>query len=40
MLQGCPACATANAAGTRNQIERFSLEILSEVYCTGTTALR
>lgn len=38
-LSGCPACATANAAATRNQIERFSLEVLSDVYCAGSTEL-
>jgi hypothetical protein len=38
-IAGCPACATANAPGTRNQIERFSVEILSDVYCAGASAL-
>jgi YVTN family beta-propeller protein len=38
-IAGCPACAIANAAGTRNQIERLSVEMLSDVYCAGTSAL-
>jgi hypothetical protein len=28
-----------NIALTRNRIERFSNEILSQIYCAGTTAV-
>jgi YVTN family beta-propeller protein len=38
-LPGCPACAITNIAGTRNLIERFSLDILSDGYCGGSTPL-
>ena len=38
-LTGCPACATSNAAGLGGQIEPFVVNVLSDVYCAGTTAL-
>jgi YVTN family beta-propeller protein len=38
-LDGCDACTVADEPGLRNQVERFAVEILSEVYCAGTTPL-
>jgi hypothetical protein len=39
IFNGCPACMLDNIALTRNRIERFSNEILSQIYCAGTTAV-
>jgi hypothetical protein len=38
-VAGCGACAVGNAPGLRNQIDRFAVDILDDVYCAGTTAL-
>jgi len=38
-LDGCGACAVSNAPGLRNQVERFAVGMLDEVYCAGTTPL-
>ena len=38
-LAGCGACAASNAPGLRNQVERFAVGMLDDVYCAGTTPL-
>ena len=38
-IVGCGTCAVSNTPGLRNQIDRFAVDDLDDVYCAGSTPL-